>query len=75
MKDETCKIVQLEEWQISLIIRLLKEKRDELDIAIKNPDGLEDETIRDLWIDHRNINDTLRELMFYAVFENDTRKT
>lgn len=62
--------VELEPEEIELLIKTLFEKRSELDVVLKNPDGLEAETIRDIQMEHRNINNVLRELQFYVVFKD-----
>lgn len=60
-------LLDLTEQQVDLILSLLIEKRDDLDVIIKNPEGLSDETINDTLLDHRDINNVIREMQFYAI--------
>ena len=69
VSDATCKSVELNDYQIDLIIRILREKRDDLDVVLKNQDGLEIETVHELQMDHREINSVMRELQFYTVMK------
>lgn len=61
------KTVELPEEQIDLMLDVLKEKRDDLMIILKEQEGLEDTTIRDIQLQHTQINDCIRELQFYAI--------
>lgn len=60
-------LLDLTEQQVDLILSILIEKRDDLDVIIKNPEGLNDETINDTLLDHRDINNIIREIQFYAI--------
>lgn len=66
-EPEHFRTIQLDDGQITLLILTLKEKRDELDVVLKNPDGLEQETIHECELRRRDINDIMRELQFYAI--------
>jgi hypothetical protein len=63
------KTVDLSDDQLNIIMHCLSEKRDELEILLKNHDGLEPETIRDLQLQHRDISECMRELQFYVVMK------
>lgn len=58
--------VDLTEEQIDLIISVLIERVHDLDIIMKNGDGLSDETLHDLRIEHRDVNNIMRELQHYS---------
>jgi len=58
--------LELEQAQVDLIDKILQNKIEELNVIIKNPDGLSAETIRDIQLEHRQINEILRELRFYS---------
>jgi hypothetical protein len=58
---------ELTEELRDLVIDVLKEKRDDLMILLKEQEGLEDTTIRDIQLQHTQINDCIRELQFYAI--------
>jgi hypothetical protein len=60
------KTVSLDDDQLNTILYCLSEKRDDLEVVLKNPDGLEPEALRDLQIQHRDINTVMRELQFYT---------
>jgi hypothetical protein len=64
---KTMKVFQLTEDQADLIVSLLKEKRDELDMIIRNSDGLSDDTVRDMSLTRRDIANVIRELEFYSI--------
>lgn len=68
-KDMVIKTVDLDNEQIDLIVKVLKEKRDDLDVLLKNPDGLDVETVRELQLEHRDIGNVLRELQFYMIMK------
>jgi len=63
------KTVELTEEQISLLISVLKEKVDDLDVVLRNSEGLELETIRDLQIDRNDISSIITELQFYVIMK------
>jgi len=58
--------LELEQAQVDLVDKILQNKIEELNVIIKNPDGLSAETIRDIQLEHRQINEILRELRFYS---------
>lgn len=57
--------IELDKEQIDLIIKTLLDKKSDLDIVIK--EDLEPETIRDMLIERREIDNIVRELQFYSV--------
>lgn len=59
------KVIELDKEQIDLIIKTLLDKKSDLDIVIK--EDLEPETIRDMLIERREIDNIVRELQFYSV--------
>jgi len=61
--------VDLEEEQIRHVISILREKLEDLNTIIRNPDGLSDEVIRDIQSEHTHVNDILRELQFFTVIK------
>ena len=63
------KTVDLDDDQINTIMRCLSEKREDLQVILKNPDGLNAETIRDLQLEYRYISECLRELQYYAIMK------
>jgi hypothetical protein len=63
------KTVDLDDDQLNTILYCLSEKRDDLEVVLKNPDGLEPEALRDLQLQHRDINTVMRELQFYTVMK------
>lgn len=60
-------LLDLTDQQVSLILSVLIEKRNDLDVIIRNPDGLSDETIRGTLLEHRDINNVIREIQFYGI--------
>lgn len=63
------KSVELEDDYIRLIVKVLNEKRQDLAVILKNPDGLEQETIQKLELEHRDLGNIMRELQFYSVMK------
>lgn len=61
------KTVELSEDYLDLVIRIMTEKRDELEFLLKNPDGLGDNTVKEIQLEHRDINNVVRELKYYCV--------
>lgn len=61
------KTIELDDHQIHLLIKTLLDQKNNLDVLLKNQDGLEAETIRDMLIEHRELNNIIRELQFFAI--------
>lgn len=60
------KTVELTEEQIEIIIDTLKQRHSDLADLLKNQEDFEAETIRDMLIEQRNLNNIIRELRFYS---------
>lgn len=58
--------VELEYDQVTLVISTLKEKSEDINTAIKNPEGLSDEFLHEQQLLVRNLNDVVRELQHYT---------
>ena len=68
LKDMTCRMVELNELQIDLIIDTLKQRHSDLtDLLKMDSGGFEAETIRDMQLEQRDLDDIIREMQFYAV--------
>jgi hypothetical protein len=65
---EMTKRVELDQDQIDIIIQTLVDRKNDLDIVIKE-EGLEAAIIRDMLIERREIDNIIRELQFYSVVE------
>jgi hypothetical protein len=61
------KTVELSEDYIDLVIRIMIEKRDELEVLLKNPEGLGENTIKEIQLEHRDLNNVVRELKYYCI--------
>lgn len=59
-------IVELDQEEINLVLSILLDKRKDLDVVLKNQDGLEPETVKELLIEHRDIGNIVREMQFFA---------
>jgi hypothetical protein len=68
------KTVELSEDQIQLLIRILRDQSERLAVIITEPNTLlEPTTIRDCQIEHREINNIVRELQYFVVTEEQTK--
>ena len=67
LRDRTCRMVELDILQIDLIIDTLKQRHSDLTDLLKDSDVFEAETIRNMQIEQRDIDDVIRELQFYAI--------
>lgn len=60
------KTVELTDEQLNLIIRTLLQRQSDLGVLLKEQEGLGAETIRDMLMEHRDLNNIIRELRFYS---------
>lgn len=58
--------VELTEEQVNLLIKTLSEKCNDLQVLLSNSDGLGIETIHDIQLEHRDLNNIVRELQHYT---------
>jgi len=64
------RVVELSEEHIDLILKILTQRNADLTDLLKQ-EGFEAETIHDLQLEQRDINDVVRELVHYSRLKTD----